>query len=89
MQTTPQQLPPLAEYIGPRELLPDVKNHFPTLYSLAWFTRKHRDALAACGAVIKPSGRMLYHSRLFQQAVTQIGQQGAFQTGGEGHVATA
>lgn len=89
MQTTTQQLPPLAEYVGPQQLLPEIKNHIPSRGSLDWFVRNHRDALAAAGAVIMVAGRLRYHPALFQQAVTQIGRQGAFQTGGEGHVATA
>ena len=63
MQTIVQQLPSLAEYVGPHELLPEIKNHIPSRGSLDWYVRNHRDALAEAGAVIVVAGRLRYHPK--------------------------
>lgn len=77
MQDTPQQLPTLDEYIDLRALHPKVKNTFPSLDSIKWFARQHRDELAASGALINITGRLRFHAERFQQAAVEIGQRAA------------
>ncbi|GAB1393333.1 hypothetical protein MASR1M60_14960 [Rhodocyclaceae bacterium] len=77
MQTTSQQLPPLAEYVDLPGLLPTVQTIFPTLDSVKWFTRTHRETLSRAGAVIALSGRLHYHPGLFAQTAVEIGRNAA------------
>lgn len=71
------ELPPLDEYVDLQGLLDNVKQAFPTEDSVRWFVRRHRDALAASGAVIIITGRMRYHPQRFKQAAVEIGQRAA------------
>lgn len=70
-------LPALDEYVDLQDLLSSVKPAFPTEDSVRWFVRRHRDALAAAGAVIIITGRMRYHPARFKQAAVAIGQKAA------------
>lgn len=72
MQVT--ELPPLDAYVDLSGLLDNVRQAFPTEDSVRWFVRRHRDALAASGAVIIVAGRMRYHPDRFKQAAVQLGQ---------------
>lgn len=71
------ELPTLDEYVDLRGLLENVKQAFPTEDSVRWFVRRHRDALAASGAVIIITGRMRFHPARFKQAAVEIGQRAA------------
>lgn len=71
------ELPPLDEYVELQDLLGSVKPAYPTEDSVRWFVRRHRDALAAAGAVIIITGRMRYHPARFKQAAVEIGQRAA------------
>lgn len=71
------ELPPFDEYVELRDLLDSVKPAYPTEDSVRWFVRRHRDALAAAGAVIIITGRMRYHPERFKQAAVEIGQKAA------------
>lgn len=71
------ELPPFDEYVDVRDMLGTVKTVYPTKYSLDWFVRTHRGALAAAGAVIIIAGRMRYHPSRFKQAAVEIGQKAA------------
>lgn len=70
-------LPDLAEYVDLATLQAAVASNFPTLDSVRWFVRRHRDALAENGAVIVLAGRMRFHPGRFKQAAVQIGQRAA------------
>lgn len=76
---THETTPPLKEYVGTAALLATegVSRHFPTKHSLDWFIRRHRDQLAACGALIIVTGRLHFHPDRFEQAVVEIGRQAA------------
>jgi hypothetical protein len=69
-----EDLPPLAEFVDLRDLLPQVLHTFPTLDSVRWFVRIHREPLARAGAVIAITGRLRFHPDRFQQAATEIGR---------------
>lgn len=73
------ELPPLDEFvdIAALQATEGVATNFPTLDSIRWFVRRHRDALAASGAVIIVAGRMRYHPIRFKQAAVSIGQRAA------------
>ncbi|MEW6414374.1 MAG: hypothetical protein AB1482_03880 [Pseudomonadota bacterium] len=70
-------LPPLDEYVDLSGLLGDVRQAFPTEDSVRWFVRRHRDALAAAGAVVIIAGRMRFHPGRFKQTAVVIGQRAA------------
>jgi hypothetical protein len=70
-------LPPLAEYVDLSGLLPSVQPTFPTLDSIRWFVRIHRETLARTGAVIALAGRLHYHPALFTRAAVEIGRNAA------------
>lgn len=72
MQTTKQQLPPLAEYLDLKDAQEKL-GHFPTLDSFRWFIRNHRNRLAACGALILVAGRQKFHLDLTKQVVVETG----------------
>lgn len=71
------ELPPLDDYVDLPGLLDKVRPAFPTEDSVRWFVRRHRDALAASGAVIIITGRMRFHPARFKQAAVEIGQRAA------------
>ncbi len=71
------ELPPLDEYVELRDLIGSVQPAYPTEDSVRWFTRRHRDALAASGALIIIAGRMRFHPGLFKKAAVEIGQKAA------------
>ena len=73
-------LPPLAEYVDLPGLLLTVRPTFPTLDSIRWFVRTHRETLARTGAVIVLTGRLRYHPALFAQAAVEIGRSAVHQT---------
>lgn len=77
MQIPSQHLPPLAEYVDLPGLLLAVQPTFPTLDSIRWFVRIHRDTLSRSGAVIALAGRLHYHPALFAQAAVEIGRNAA------------
>lgn len=70
-------LPSLDEYVELRTLLPVVEQTFPSEDSIRWFVRRHRDVLAASGAVIVITGRMRFHPARFKQLAVEIGQRAA------------
>lgn len=83
MKSQPE-LPPLSEYLDLPSLLPLVVHTFPTVDSIRWFTRTHRDRLADAGALIALAGRLRYHPERFQQAAAAIGSAAVAKTeGGE------
>jgi len=47
---------------------------FPSISSIQWFMRAHREELAAKGAVISPTGRKLLVQPVFDQVVIEIGR---------------
>lgn len=71
------ELPPLDEYVDLQGLLETVKQAFPTEDSVRWFVRRHRDELAAAGAVIIITGRMRFHPTRFKQVAVEIGHKAA------------
>jgi hypothetical protein len=73
---THETAPPLNEYVSTPALLASegINRHFPTKHSLEWFIRRHRDRLAACGALILVTGRLHFHPVRFEQAVVDIGR---------------
>lgn len=71
------ELPHLDEFVESQVLLGTVKPAYPTKSSLDWFVRRHRDALAAAGAVIIIAGRMRYHPERFKKAAVEIGRKAA------------
>lgn len=73
MQIPSHHIPPLGEFVDLAALLPLVVHTFPTIDSIRWFTRMHRDQLAAAGALIALAGRLRYHPERFQQAAAEIG----------------
>lgn len=73
MRKSKTALPPLAEYVCLNDLLPQVQKHFPTLDSLRWYYRNHREQINRAGAVIVVAGRLQIHPQRFQQIVTEIG----------------
>lgn len=74
MQDTPQHVAALDEYVDFGTLLPTVRSTFPSKHSLNWFVRRHRDELAAAGALICITGRLRFHPTLFQRAAVDIGR---------------
>jgi len=56
-----------AEYQAERSAV------FPSVASLEWFVRQHRNELADAGAIVAPTGRRLVVVDVFDQAVLQIG----------------
>ena len=72
MQTTKQQLPPLAEYLDLKDAQQKL-GHFPTLDSFRWFIRNNRERLAASGALILVAGRQKFHLDLTKQVVVETG----------------
>ncbi len=72
MQTTPQHLPPLAEFVDLHDLLPLVRHTFPTAESIRWYVRVHREKLAQAGAIIAITGRLRYHPERFQKTAAEI-----------------
>jgi hypothetical protein len=77
MQTTPQHLPPLAEYDDLTVASEKLKPYYPTLDSLRWAIRRHRDHFAACGALILVAGRQRLHVKLIEKAIVEIGRSDA------------
>ena len=76
MQTTPQHLPPLAEYQDLKDARATL-GHFPTLDSLRWFIRRNRDQLANTGALILVAGRQKLHPGLTEEVVVEVGRRAA------------
>ena len=73
-------LPPLAEFVDLPDLLPQVLHTFPSVDSVRWFVRVHRDELARLGAVIGITGRLRFHPERFQQAAAEIGRRNVITT---------
>lgn len=69
-----EDLPPLAEFVDLNDLLSQVQPKFPTVDSIRWFFRNHREELGRTGAVIVVAGRLHFHPQRFQQAVAEIGR---------------
>jgi len=76
MQTTKQHFPPLAEYLDPKDVQPQL-GHFPTLDSFRWFVRNNRNRLAESGALILVAGRQKFHPDLTRQVVVEAGRAAA------------
>jgi len=70
-------LPPLAEFVDLPDLLPQVSHTFPSVESIRWFVRIHRERLARAGAVIAITGRLRFHPDRFQQVAVEIGNAAA------------
>lgn len=68
-------LPPLADFVDLLDLLPQVNHTFPSIDSIRWFVRIHREELARSGAVIAITGRLRFHPERFQQVAAEIGRQ--------------
>lgn len=47
---------------------------FPSLASLRWFYRAHREELLRCGAVIELAGRLVVDDAVFARKALEIGQ---------------
>ncbi|PWB40134.1 MAG: hypothetical protein C3F19_11605 [Rhodocyclales bacterium] len=73
MAQTTADLPPLAEYVDLPDLLPQVQHTFPSVDSIRWYVRIHREELARVGAVIAITGRLRFHPARFQRAAVEIG----------------
>lgn len=67
-------LPPLEEFVDLNDLLPQVAHTFPSLDSVRWFVRVHRETLGQAGAVIAITGRLRFHPQRFQQSAAEIGR---------------
>jgi hypothetical protein len=76
-------MPPLAEYLDRKEAQRHLANHYPTEQSFAWFVRRHRDHLAANGAMIVVAGRQKFHPALTEQVVLAVGRRDAIGERGE------
>ncbi|MDO8313911.1 MAG: hypothetical protein Q7T00_01515 [Rugosibacter sp.] len=74
MQDAPHPLTALDEFVDLQSLLPAVRNTFPSVDSLKWFVRQHRDELATAGALINITGRLRFHPSRFGQAAVAIGR---------------
>lgn len=74
MQEALQHIIPLGEYVDISALLPSVEHTFPSKDSLKWFVRRHREELAAAGALICITGRLRFHPTLFQRTAVEIGR---------------
>lgn len=72
---------PLADYVDLPQLMQSVKHTFPTADSVKWFVRRHRVELAASGALITLTGRLLYHPARFAETAVEIGRTQAFGSG--------
>jgi len=70
-------LPPLAEFVDLPDLLPQVSHTFPSVESIRWFVRTHRERLARAGAMIAITGRLRFHPARFQQVAVEIGSTAA------------
>lgn len=68
MQTVATRLVTPSEYVAGRPAV------FPSLDSLRWFERQHRDELLRHGAIVSPTGRKLVDPAAFDQAVVEIGK---------------
>lgn len=60
-----KNLRPLTEYQAQRASV------FPSMSSLNWFVRQHRDQLAKCNAVGAPTGRLLVDPERFDRYVAR------------------
>ncbi len=76
MQSTVTPLPPLAEYLDLKDAQVAL-GHFPTVDSFRWFIRRHRDQLAACGAMIVVAGRQKFHLKLTGDFIVAAGHRAA------------
>jgi hypothetical protein len=74
MNTTHQHSLPLADYVDLPQLLPTVRQTFPTTDSIKWFVRRHRAELATSGAMIALTGRLLFHPGRFSEVAVDIGR---------------
>lgn len=82
MQTTPQHLPPLAEYVDLKDAQATL-GHFPTLDSLRWFVRRNRAQLVENGALILVAGRQKLHPGRTEEVVVDVGHRAALGGGEE------
>lgn len=60
--------------VTPAQYVAERRQVFPSVDSLRWFERQHRDELIAKGAVLMPAGRKLLNPTVFDAAVIEIGQ---------------
>lgn len=74
MNATPQHSLPLADYVDLPQLLPIVRQTFPTADSVKWFVRRHRPELVTSGAMIALTGRLLFHPKRFSEMAVEIGR---------------
>lgn len=70
---------PLAEYV---ELIAlqqagGIPRAFPSVHSIQWFVRHHREDLISRGAMILVARRYLFHPERFQQVAVEIGRRTA------------
>lgn len=63
--------------VTPSQYVAERPQIFPSVESLRWFERQHRDELIAKGAVVMPAGRKLLNAQVFDDAVIEIGQKNA------------
>jgi hypothetical protein len=68
-------LPPLAEYDDLKSAQKKLKRIYPTVESIRWAIRIHRDNLAACGGLIMVAGRQMIHVGLMEQVIVEAGRQ--------------
>ncbi|MFN3544933.1 MAG: hypothetical protein ACK4UX_08800 [Thiobacillus sp.] len=71
------ELPPLDEFVDLRDLLGCLRPAYATEHSVRWFVRRHRDALAASGALIIVAGRMRFHPQRFKATAVELGRRAA------------
>lgn len=77
MNTATQHQPALKEYVDLPGLMPKIEHTLPTVQSVAWYVRSHREQLAEAGALIYVAGRLRYHPELFQRYVAETGRTAA------------
>lgn len=75
-RTLPQRVdtPPSLKSLQQLEAFQAANAHvFPSVPSLRWFYRQHRDELLKSGAVIEIAGRLLVNAPVFTKKAIEIG----------------
>lgn len=67
--------PRLDELVTLQELQQRLERHFPSLGSLQWYVRTHRQSLIEERAMFEVARRVLVHPVRFDAAVLKIGAQ--------------
>lgn len=68
-----ERIPRFEELVRPQDFQLANGHVFPSLGSLVWFARVHRDELRAAGAVVMIGGRMFLRAPVFMAKAEEIG----------------